>query len=145
MVLKSLSAVVASVALSGAVLAVSIVPGTACPFKQGLSSGNNTIISDGPASPTDSSVNSSINGASNSSITFNNSKTAKFGIAGVALLGLFAGGMVLKSRWAKQSDSPAVDELEAAETGYKELSSFPIEVPAEALATRQADQAMAER
>lgn len=157
MVLKSLSAVVASVALSGAVLAVSIVPGAAspCAFKQGWNSGNNTIISDGPANPTDSSVNSSINGASNSSITFNKSNAAKFGIAGVALLGLFAGGMVLKSRWAKQSDSPAVDELGTAETayseaaypetGYKELSSFPIEVPAEALAARQEDQTMAER
>lgn len=148
MISKPLSAVVASVALSGAILAASIVPGTAspCAFKKGFNSGNNTIISDGPSTPTDSSVNSSINGASTSSITFNQSKAAKFGIAGAALLGLFAGGMVLKSRWAKRSDStPVVDELEAEATTYRELPSFPIEVPAEALAPRQEDEVLTKR
>jgi hypothetical protein len=154
MVSKSLSAVVASVALSGAVLAASIMPGTASPclFKKGLTSGN-SFTADGPTSPTDNSVNSTLNGSSNSSITFNKSNAGKFGIAGVALLGLFAGGMVLKSRWAKQSDGPTPDELEvesaypesAYPEGYKELSSFPIEVPAEALAAQQADPAIAKR
>ncbi|MFM7427742.1 MAG: hypothetical protein ACKO7W_22535 [Elainella sp.] len=147
MISKILSTVVASVTLSGAVVVASIAPGTAspCAFKQGWNSGNNTIVSDGPSTPTDSSVNSSINGVNNSAITSNHGNAAKFGIAGVALLGLVGGGLVLKSRWAKQpASSPAADELEAPTT-YRELPSFPIEVPAEALAARQEDEVLSER
>lgn len=132
MVSKSLSAslslLVSTVALTGAVLAASIVPGTTCPFSEQSGTGNSFTSGD-TAGPTQTSVN-------------NAPDLTKLGIAGVAaFLGLFTGGMFLKSRLTRPGVEPELPQAEPALSEtipayvpvYKVASSFPIEVPAEAL------------
>lgn len=119
----SRSAVWSTAILTGAVLLTSIAPGSACPFKQKLN-------------PTDSVSSSNPSGVTDSSINSNQPDLNKLGIAGAslaALLGLYGGGLFLKARLAKrQSPAPDVLPSTSVET-YRELPSFPIVVPAEAL------------
>lgn len=114
------------VALTGTVLMATIAPGSACPFS------NKSGLSDSPQSSSPSSL-------TGNSVNFNQPDIHKLGIAAAGLAGIFGlwgGSMLLKARAAKR-EHPMVDP--SAAEAIVEYSTFPIEVPAEAL--QQADDA----
>ncbi|MCU0525028.1 MAG: hypothetical protein MUF72_09410 [Elainella sp. Prado103] len=116
---RAFAGLISTAAVTGAVLMVTIAPGSSCPFSQKFK-GTDAA----GTSPTDLTGNQ---------INFNQPDLKKVGIAGAglaAMLGLYAGGMALKTRLVKQS--PTADLLPAAATPV-EYSTFPIEVPATAL------------
>lgn len=137
----SLSAFLSTAALTGAVLVSTMTPGFSCPYGN-RTSPTDTITSSNPSSLTDHSVN------------FDKPDLNKLGIAGgslATLLGLYAGGMFLKARLTKQNESDLAEvpqTIQEAQTiqeeGYKALSTFPIVVPAEALARDAEDEAAEE-
>lgn len=119
----SLSTVLSSSVIAGAVFLTAIAPSTACPFANRLEKYSTTATN--PSDPTTRSIN------------FDKFSTNKLGMAGAgfaALLGLYAGSKVVKSRLAKSQQPDVAPSV-------TELPVFPIEVPAAALAV--ADQAEA--
>jgi hypothetical protein len=106
-------------ALTGGVLAA--LPGQACIFSDRA---NTSAIITGDGA-----------GSSGSSINFN--APNKFGMAGLAALGLIASGLFLKAQISKRSEAaPEAAPEAAAEPAMtpKAASVFPIQVPAAALA-----------
>lgn len=129
----SLSTFLSAATLTGAVLISSITPGFSCPFSNRISPSDSITTSSNPSDFTDNA-------------NFNKSELNKLGIVGgslAALLGLYAGGMALKSRLTKRNESDLAEVPYSNQTeAYKELSTFPIIVPAEALVPSTEDEAI---
>ncbi|MBW4464798.1 MAG: hypothetical protein KME07_05075 [Pegethrix bostrychoides GSE-TBD4-15B] len=114
-----LSAILSAAALTGVALGTAL-PSSACSYSNTFKSTSTSIMGDA--------------GTSGNTIDFTAPNKSSLIAAGLAALGLFAGGMVLKARLNKQS---AGRTETAAPTAVKEASVFPIEVPAEALAAER--------
>lgn len=122
---KVFSAILSAAALTGVALGTAL-PSKACIYGDTFKS-TSSITGDG-------------SGTSSSTINFSSPNQSSLVAAGLAALGLFAGGMVLKAQLNKRSIA-SIAQSEAAEaavpTTVKEASVFPIEVPAEALASER--------
>lgn len=135
---STLSALLSAAALSGVALGAVLgtaLPSTACIYGDRMNSTSTSITGNG-------------SGSSSSSIGFNSPNQSGFVAAGLAGLGLFAGGMLLRAKLNKSSDAALSSASETDEavltanepTAVKAASVFPIDVPAEAL-TPAADRA----
>jgi hypothetical protein len=130
---------VSTVALTGAVLAASIVPGMAwaCPYAD-KSSPSNSFTSGDSAGPTETSITTSdLNGVNKFDLN-------KLGIAGAGFLGLLAGGLFLKSRLTRPQIAAEQPESVPEAPAYKAASVFPIEVPPAALSRPEVEAAAKE-
>ncbi len=121
----SLSAILTAAALTSAVVGTVIgtaLPGQACIYSSMKGSTTTSITGDG-------------SGSSNNALGFNSPQQSGIIAAGLAALGLFAGGMVLKAKLSRPAVGAVASEAaELAAAAPKPASVFPIEVPAEALA-----------
>lgn len=127
-----------SAAIVGTVLSASLAAAGPCPYKS-WSNPTDSVTSNDPSSLTDNQLNA------------NQPDFNKLGIVGAgfaALFGLYAGGMVLKARFAKrQAPNFAEVPQSNAETyaeRFAELPTFPIVVPTEALTSGSENQESAE-
>lgn len=129
----SLSAAL-SAAVVGTVLSASLAAASPCPYKN-WSNPTDSVTSNDPSSLTDNQLSA------------NKPDFNKLGIVGAgfaALFGLYAGGMVLKARFAKRQAPNFAEASQSDAEIYAEkpveLPTFSIVVPAEALASVSEDQ-----
>lgn len=113
---------VLAMAVMGVVLATAL-PSKACVFGDKMKSTEPGIMGDS-------------SGSNGSTIGFNSPDSFKLAGAGLAALGLLAGGLFWKAQVGKQVTAASSLEVQEPQAAPKAASVFPIEVPAAALTDR---------